>query len=51
MKLVKGKVCGHGKGFAFVRGEEFGEDDILIGGNEVGRGMNGERVMVGVREK
>ncbi|MDP4171965.1 MAG: VacB/RNase II family 3'-5' exoribonuclease, partial [Bacillota bacterium] len=48
MNLVKGKVSGHAKGFAFVIREEPGMDDIFIPPNETNNAMHGDTVLVRV---
>lgn len=48
MNLVKGKVSGHAKGFAFVIREEPGMDDIFIPPNETNNAMHGDIVLVRV---
>ncbi|QFK72780.1 ribonuclease R [Pradoshia sp. D12] len=48
MNLVKGKVSGHAKGFAFVLPEEKGMDDIFIPPHELNNAMHGDIVMVRV---
>jgi ribonuclease R len=48
MNLVKGKVSGHAKGFAFVIREEPGMDDIFIPPNEINNAMHGDIVLVRV---
>lgn len=49
MNLIKGKVSGHAKGFAFVIPEEKGVmDDIFIPPHELNNAMHGDIVMVRV---
>lgn len=48
MNLVRGKLAGHAKGFAFVIPEEQGMDDIFIPPNEVKTAMNGDIVLARV---
>ncbi|MFT8321709.1 MAG: ribonuclease R [Bacillus sp. (in: firmicutes)] len=48
MNLVRGKIAGHAKGFAFVIPEEKGLDDIFIPPNEVNNAMNGDIVLARV---
>ncbi|WP_445488114.1 ribonuclease R [Niallia sp. 03133] len=48
MNLVRGKIAGHAKGFAFVIPEEQGLDDIFIPPNEVNTAMNGDIVLARV---
>jgi ribonuclease R len=46
MNLVRGKLIGHAKGFAFVVPEEPGMDDIFIPPTETNNAMHGDTVMV-----
>lgn len=48
MNLVRGKVAGHAKGFAFVISEEAGVDDIFIPPTETNNAMNGDIVLARV---
>ncbi|WP_445505562.1 ribonuclease R [Niallia sp. 03091] len=48
MNLVRGKLAGHAKGFAFVIPEEQGLDDIFIPPSEVKTAMNGDIVLARV---
>lgn len=48
MNLVRGKVAGHAKGFAFVIPEETGVDDIFIPPTETNNAMNGDIVLARV---
>ncbi|WP_441294191.1 ribonuclease R [Bacillus sp. FJAT-27225] len=48
MNLIRGKVAGHAKGFAFVMPEEPGMDDIFIPPNETNNAMHGDTVLVRV---
>ena len=49
MNLVKGKLSGHAKGFAFVTPEDSpGADDIFIPPNETKNAMHGDIVLVRV---
>lgn len=48
MNLIRGKVSGHAKGFAFVMTEEVGMDDIFIPPNETNNAMHGDTVLVRV---
>ncbi|WP_416828477.1 ribonuclease R [Ectobacillus polymachus] len=48
MNLVRGKVIGHARGFAFVQQEEKGLDDIFIPPNELNSAMHGDVVLVRV---
>ncbi|AKM20303.1 Ribonuclease R [[Flavobacterium] thermophilum] len=49
MNLVRGKVIGHPKGFAFVTPEEPGLDDIFIPPSELKNAMHGDTVLVRVQ--
>ncbi|QFT90552.1 Ribonuclease R [Bacillus sp. THAF10] len=51
MNLIKGKVIGHSKGFAFVMPEEADMDDIFIPPNELHNAMHGDIVLVRVSRK
>ncbi len=46
MNLVRGKLTGHAKGFAFVIPEEKGLDDVFIPPNELNNAMHGDTVLV-----
>ncbi|EIJ80612.1 ribonuclease R [Bacillus methanolicus PB1] len=46
MNLIRGKLTGHAKGFAFVIPEEPGMDDIFIPPNETNNAMHGDTVLV-----
>ncbi|WP_421381291.1 ribonuclease R [Bacillus salacetis] len=48
MNLVRGKLSGHAKGFAFVIPDEPGLDDIFIPPNETNNAMNGDIVLARV---
>ncbi|MEK5172873.1 ribonuclease R [Heyndrickxia sp. FSL W8-0496] len=48
MNLVRGKMTGHAKGFAFVTPEEPGLDDIFIPPHEKNNAMHGDIVLVRV---
>ncbi|WP_071460726.1 ribonuclease R [Bacillus massilinigeriensis] len=48
MNLVRGKLTGHAKGFAFVIPEEPGLDDIFIPPNETNNAMHGDIVLARV---
>ena len=48
MNLIRGKLTGHAKGFAFVTPEEPGMDDIFIPPNETNNAMHGDTVIVRV---
>ena len=51
MNLVRGKMTGHAKGFAFVTPEEPGLDDIFIPPHEKNNAMHGDIVLVRVSHK
>lgn len=46
MNLIRGKLIGHAKGFAFVVPDEPGMDDIFIPPNETNTAMHGDTVLV-----
>jgi ribonuclease R len=46
MSLIKGKLQGHAKGFAFLIPEEPGESDVYIAENDLNGAMNGDTVLV-----
>ncbi len=48
LNMVKGKLIGHVKGFAFVAPEDKTADDIFIPAHEIGHAMHGDIVMVRV---
>src|SRR5574339_617268 len=48
MNLVRGKLTGHAKGFAFVIPDEAGMDDIFIPPNEINNAMHGDIVLARV---
>lgn len=48
MNLVRGRLIGHAKGFAFVAPDEPGMDDIFIPPTETNNAMHGDTVMVRV---
>jgi len=48
MNLVRGKLIGHSKGFAFVQPDEPGMDDIFIPPTETNNAMHGDIVLVRV---
>ncbi|TKC15280.1 ribonuclease R [Robertmurraya kyonggiensis] len=48
MNLVRGKLTGHAKGFAFVIPDEPGLDDIFIPPNETNNAMHGDTVLARV---
>ncbi|WP_338471849.1 ribonuclease R [Niallia sp. XMNu-256] len=48
MNLIRGKLTGHAKGFAFVIPEEKGLDDIFIPPNEMNNALHGDTVLARV---
>lgn len=48
MSLIRGKLTGHAKGFAFVIPEEPGMDDIFIPPNEINNALHGDIVLARV---
>ncbi len=48
MNLIRGKLTGHAKGFAFVIPDEPGMDDIFIPPTETNNAMHGDTVLVRV---
>lgn len=48
MNLIRGRLAGHAKGFAFVVPDEPGMDDIFIPPTETSNAMNGDTVLVRV---
>ncbi|MFD2444658.1 ribonuclease R [Bacillus sp. CGMCC 1.16607] len=48
MNLIRGKLAGHAKGFAFVIPDEPGMDDIFIPPNETNNAMHGDTVLARV---
>ncbi|WP_042353956.1 ribonuclease R [Bacillus rubiinfantis] len=48
MNLIRGKLTGHAKGFAFVVPDEPGMDDIFIPPTETNNAMHGDTVLVRV---
>ncbi|MBN6885387.1 ribonuclease R [Cytobacillus horneckiae] len=48
MNLIRGKLSGHAKGFAFVIPDEPGMDDIFIPPNETNNAMHGDIVLARV---
>ncbi len=48
VNMVRGKLIGHAKGFAFVAPEDKTADDIFIPAHEIGYAMHGDIVMVRV---
>lgn len=51
MNLIRGKLTGHSKGFAFVIPEEPGMDDIFIPPNETNNAMHGDTVLARVNSE
>ncbi|MGX1983561.1 ribonuclease R [Thermolongibacillus altinsuensis] len=51
MNLIRGKVTGHAKGFAFVVPEDPTLDDIFIPPSELKNAMHGDTVLVRVQPK
>src|SRR6478752_4430737 len=51
MNLIRGKLTGHAKGFAFVIPEESGMDDIFIPPSEMKNAMHGDIVLARVSEE
>ncbi len=48
MNLIRGRLIGHAKGFAFVAPDEPGMDDIFIPPNETNTAMHGDTVLARV---
>jgi len=48
MNLIRGRLIGHAKGFAFVTPDEPGMDDIFIPPNETNTAMHGDTVLARV---
>jgi ribonuclease R len=48
MNVIKGRLIGHPKGFAFVAPEEPGMDDVFIPPTETNHAMHGDTVLVRV---
>jgi len=48
MNLIRGRLSGHAKGFAFVIPDEPGMDDIFIPPNETNNAMHGDTVLARV---
>ncbi|WP_203364536.1 ribonuclease R [Bacillus sp. REN10] len=48
MNLIRGKISGHAKGFAFLLAEEPGMDDIFIPPHETNGALNGDIALVRV---
>ncbi|MEW9502090.1 ribonuclease R [Jeotgalibacillus marinus] len=51
MNLVRGKLSGHAKGFAFLIPEDSDMNDVFIPPNETGNAMHGDIVLVRVSEE
>ncbi|PPA70152.1 ribonuclease R [Jeotgalibacillus proteolyticus] len=51
MNLVRGRLSGHAKGFAFLIPEEQGQDDVFIPPNETANAMHGDTVLVRVSKE
>ena len=51
MNLLKGKLIGHAKGFAFVEPDDTSLDDIFIPPTELKTAMHGDIVLVRVSPK
>ncbi|WP_368985659.1 ribonuclease R [Caldifermentibacillus hisashii] len=51
MSLIRGRVSGHAKGFAFVIPEEPGMDDIFIPPGETNTALNGDLVLARVTKQ
>ncbi|KMK77503.1 ribonuclease R [Alkalihalobacillus pseudalcaliphilus] len=51
MNLVKGKVQGHAKGFAFILPELEGEKDVYVSQSDLGSAMNGDIVLVRLHQE
>ncbi|HET7522064.1 MAG TPA: ribonuclease R [Bacillales bacterium] len=51
MNLVKGKVQGHAKGFAFIIPDAEGQDDIYVAPSDLNDAMNGDTVLVRLAPK
>ncbi|WP_018660891.1 ribonuclease R [Heyndrickxia acidiproducens] len=51
MNLIRGKLIGHPKGFAFVAPDEPGMDDIFIPPHETNHALNGDTVIVRVSSR
>ncbi|WAA11932.1 ribonuclease R [Fervidibacillus halotolerans] len=50
MNLVRGKLSGHAKGFAFLIPDELGMDDIFIPPGEMNNALHGDTVLVRVQK-
>ncbi|MGM7702811.1 ribonuclease R [Pseudalkalibacillus sp. Hm43] len=51
MNLIKGKLQGHAKGFAFLIPEQKGEKDVFISPSELNGAMNGDTVLVRISSR
>ena len=51
MNLVRGRVQGHAKGFAFILPDEEGHDDVYVNSGDLGSAMNGDIVLVRLHPK
>lgn len=51
MNLIRGKVSGHAKGFAFILPEEEGIDDIYVNQSDLKSAMHGDTVLVRVDKR
>ncbi|WP_059105942.1 ribonuclease R [Shouchella shacheensis] len=51
MNLVRGRVQGHAKGFAFIIPDEGGGDDVYVPQGSLGGAMNGDIVLVRIDER
>ncbi|NEU30133.1 ribonuclease R [bacterium LRH843] len=51
MNLVRGRVQGHAKGFAFIIPEEEGHDDVYVSQADLGSAMNNDIVLVRLNQK
>ncbi|WP_216831268.1 ribonuclease R [Alkalihalobacterium elongatum] len=51
MNLIKGKVQGNAKGFAFIIPEVQGETDVYVSQSDLGGAMNGDIVLVRLHPK
>ncbi|MCM3714582.1 ribonuclease R [Alkalihalobacillus oceani] len=51
MNLIRGRVQGNAKGFAFVIPEEEGQDDVYVAHPDLGSAMNGDTVLVRLNQR
>jgi ribonuclease R len=51
MNLVRGRVQGHAKGFAFIIPEVAGMDDVYVTSGDMNSAMNGDIVLVRLHQK